>query len=229
MIFFDELDTFGSRGVGIGQDIDGRVLGALLSEIDGLEETKQIVCIGATNRLDLCDAALLRSGRLGDRIYEIPRPGRQATHEILSCYLTSALPYAQTSAPEVIDAVTSYLHTRQAGAGKIATITFRSGAQYEVRAPDLLSGAQLSGAVERAKHAAAYRAVEAGAGAEQAAGIRLEDVLEAIDDALTAEAQKIKEPHFARQVLQVPNAQEIIRVDLAESRRVRVHRYLRAA
>ena len=116
VMFFDELDTFGSRGSGIGQDIDGRVLGALLSEIDGLEASPDILCVGATNRLDLVDEALVRSGRMGDRIYEIPRPGRQATYQILCCYLTQSLPVAaSTSATDLIGAATSYLHTRARG------------------------------------------------------------------------------------------------------------------
>lgn len=229
VIFFDEIDTFGSRGVGIGQDIDGRVLGALLSELDGLEVTSNVLCIGATNRLDLCDAALVRAGRMGDRIYDIPRPAREATEAILSGYLRGALACAGATPADVARAATSYLHSRQGGAGRIATLTLRSGEQREVSAADVLSGALLAGAVERAKHAAAHRELTAASDASDVTNLRLEDLLQALDEALTAEAQKLKEPHFARQVLQIPNAQEIVRVVLADERRVARHRYLRAA
>ncbi len=95
VIFFDELDHFGRRGDGIGEDIDGRVLGALLAEIDGIRPTNSVLCVGATNRLDLIDEATVRSGRFGDRIYQIPRPGREGTREILAHQLTPELPYAQ--------------------------------------------------------------------------------------------------------------------------------------
>jgi proteasome-associated ATPase len=213
------------------------VLGALLSEMDGLEEANDLLCIGATNRLDLCDAALVRTGRLGDRIYEIPRPARDATRQILSRYLAPDSQLAATTAAELVDAAASYLHTQHEGAGRIATITLRNGDQREIRSADVLSGALLASAVQRARHTAAHREVEASrvgngaASAEQAAtlGLRLEDLLSALDDALGAEAKKIAQPQFARQVLQIPNGQEIVRVELARERRIPHHRYVRAA
>ena len=236
VIFLDELDSYGSRGEGIGQDIDGRVLGALLSEIDGLEATTNIVCVGATNRLDLCDAALIRRKRMGDRVYTIPRPGREATREILDRYLDPDIAYADRDADALAAAATSYLHAADGGAGVLATVTFRSGESHEVRARDLISGALLSSAVGDAKHAAAHREVQAALYAEEsdkqtesAVGIRYEDLLTALDDALAAEAEKISAPHVARQVLDVPHADEIARVELATERRVQTHRHLRAA
>jgi proteasome-associated ATPase len=228
VIFFDELDHFGARGEGIGQDIDGRVMGSLLHEIDGLGSATNVLCLGATNRLDLCDQAMLRKGRFGDRIYEIPRPGRAATRQILEKYLAPGLPYAVGEdqgggAACLIDAAVSHLHAPNGGAGEIASVTLQDGERLGIRPADVLSGALLASAVERAKHAAAQRHLEGGT------GITLEDLLHALDEALTAEARKLDSPHVARQVLEVPRADQIVRVDLPPHRRLRRHRYLRAA
>jgi proteasome-associated ATPase len=234
VIFFDELDTYGSRGEGVGQDIDGRVLGALLSEIDGLEHATDILCIGATNRLDLCDAALIRQQRLGDRVYTIPRPGREATREILGHYLDAELAYASQGAEALAAAATSYLHAANDGAGVLATVTLRSGDTREIRARDVLSGALLASAVEQAKHAAAQRelqatryAAESDKQTEDVAGIRYEDLLTALDQALGAEAEKLAAPHVARRTLDIPRADEIARVDVVPERRKSPERRLR--
>jgi proteasome-associated ATPase len=236
VVFLDELDSYGARGEGIGQDIDGRVLGALLSEIDGLEQTTNVLCVGATNRLDLCDAALIRQKRMGDRVYTIPRPQREATREILGRYLEEDLSYASQGADALAEAATRYLHTADGGAGLLATVTLRSGDTHEIRARDVLSGALLASAVGAAKHAAAQRELQAALYAEESdkqaedvLGLRYEDLLTALDDALTAEAQKISAPHVARQTLDIPHADEIARVEVATEHQVRQHRYLRVA
>lgn len=236
VIFFDELDSYGNRGEGIGQDIDGRVLGSFLSEIDGLEQTRNVVCIGATNRLDLCDAALIRKKRMGDRIYTIPRPQREATLEILARHLEHDLAYADQGAEALTAAATSYLHATEGGAGVLATVTFRNGDTREIRARDVISGALLASAVSDAKHAAARREVEAALYAEEsdretegAVGISYEDLLTALDAALAAELEKISVPHVARRTLDVPHADEIARVEVATPQRVSLHSHLRAA
>jgi proteasome-associated ATPase len=235
VIFFDELDSYGSRGGGIGQDIDGRVLGALLAEIDGLESAANILCIGATNRLDLCDTALVRNGRMGDRVYTIPRPGRQATREILARYLVEELSYREGSAADFVEAATGYLHAAEDGAGSVATVTLRGGDSHEIRARHLLSGALLASAVERAKHSAAQRELESVAAATEMGdegeehGLRFEDLFLALDHAIAAEAKKLSAPHVARQMLEIPRAEEIVRVELTVESRIVRHRYLRVA
>lgn len=225
VLFFDELDTLGRRGEGVGQELDGRVLGALLAEIDGLSSAQDVLCIGATNRLDLIDAALVREGRFGDRIYEIPRPGREATRHILARRLVPELPYEDpaAAASELIDAATSYLHAPTAGAGALARVVFADGAEREIRAPDVLSGALLAGAVERAKKRAARRELEGGA------GLALDDLLDALDDGLAAEAAKVSTPAAARRSLSLPRASEIVRVAIVPEQAARPRRVLRAA
>lgn len=228
VIFFDELDTFGARGAGIAQQIDDRVMGALLAEIDGLEASDHILCIGATNRLDLCDEALVRQGRFTDRIYQIPRPGREATRQIFARYVTPDLPYGADGdqaldAAMVIEAAVGHLYAERGGAEPIATVTLADGTRHAVAAPAVLSGALIASAVERAKHVAAQRHLD-GAG-----GLTVEDVLAALDHALSAEADKIRSPHAARRILDFPGADDIVRVTLPAHRRPRRYRYLRAA
>jgi proteasome-associated ATPase len=230
VLFFDELDTYGARGPGIGQDIDGRVMGALLSELDGLEPSSNVFCVGATNRLDRCDSALVRSARLGDRIFRIPRPGRDATAQILTRYLPPELAYADSSADLLIEAATSYLHTPVGGIGAIATVVLQNGERREIQAADLLNGALLSTAVQNAKHVAARRDLRGnGVGNGAVTGLSLEDLLDAIDDAIAAETEKIATPHAARAVLEFSNSDEIAHVEVAESRRLVRHRHLRVA
>jgi proteasome-associated ATPase len=228
VVFMDELDHFGARGAGIGQDIDGRILGALLAEIDGLQSTDNVLCLGASNRLDLCDTALIRQSRFGDRVYEVPRPGRDATRQILSKYLTPELPYADAgdaaeACATLIDAATSFLHAPEGGAGILATATLQNSERREIGPPAVLSGALLASAVDRAKHVAARRHLQGGE------GITLEDLLDALDEALTAEARKASAPHVARQMLSFDGSDEIVLVELPPQRSARRHRYLRAA
>ncbi len=230
VMFFDELDTYGARGAGVGQDIDGRVLGALLSELDGLETTSNVFCVGATNRLDRCDPALVRSLRLGDRIFRIGRPDRDATAQILARYLLPQLAYADASAETMIEAATSYLHTPAAGIGTVATVVLANGNRREIRATDLLNGALLSTAVQNAKHVAARRELHNSGSADSIVnGLSLEDLLNALDDAIEAETAKIATPHAARAVLDFSNSDEIAHVEIADSNRLARHRHLRVA
>lgn len=224
VIFMDEFDHHGARGAGIGQDLDGRVMGALLTEIDGLGSADNVLCIAATNRLDLCDEALVRHRRMGDRIYYVPRPRREGTHQILRKYLTPDLPYGNgASSDALVEQAVAYLHAREGGAGTLAKVTLRNSEQHEIKASHVLSGALLASAVERAKHRAAHRYLESGG------GISTEDVLGALDEALTSEARKLSAPHVAQRVLDTPYAEEIVRVELPPERRLRRHRYMRAA
>lgn len=228
LAFFDELDTYGARGVGIGQELDGRVLGSLLSEIDGLGSARNVLCIGASNRLDLCDPALVREGRFGDRIYAVQRPRREATRQILEKYLRPELPYADVggapgTARDLIDGVSSYLHASEGGAGAVAQVTYTNGDKREIAAAEVLSGALLASAVERAKHVAAQRELE------DNGGIRAEDLFAAVDEALAAETRKLSARLHARQVLDDPRADDIVHVEVPRERRIPRHRYMRAA
>jgi proteasome-associated ATPase len=239
--FFEELDSYGARGEGIGQDIDGRVLGALLAELDGLEAADNLMCIGATNRIDLCDPAMVRQQRFGDRIYELSRPGREATRRIFEIYLTPDLPLlsgangangedgegdedGERVCAGLIDALTSYLHAPRGGAGILATATLANSDRHEVTASEVLSGALLASAVEKAKRVAAMRRIVESDGA-----IVLEDLIDALDEALVAEATKLRSPHAARRMLGFAHADEIVRMEIPRGSRMPRRHTMRAA
>jgi proteasome-associated ATPase len=227
LLFLDEVDNFGTRGEGIGQEIDSRVLASLLSEMSGLDSPENVLMVAATNRLDLVDGAMARQGRLGDRIIHIPRPGREATGQILEKYLPDSLPYDDGvrdagGAESLVELAVSYLHAPEGGAGLLATATLADARRCEIRASHVLSGALLASAIESAKHSAAHRALEGGTGIGQ------HDVLGALDKALEAEGRKLASPHVARRMLDFDGADQITRVELP-AREPRTHGFVRAA
>ena len=94
IIFFDEMDSlFRSRGTGISSDMESTVVPQFLAEIDGVEGLRDVVVIGASNRQDLLDPAVLRPGRLDIKI-KINRPEAEEAKDIFSIYLTPDLPIA---------------------------------------------------------------------------------------------------------------------------------------
>jgi proteasome-associated ATPase len=226
VMFFDELDHFGARGANIAHDIDDRVMGTLLAEINGLKPADNVFVIGATNRLELIDDAMVRHGRFGDRIVDIPRPNRDATCAILRGLLAAELPWegaADQAAEAAVRAAASYLFAPAGGAGAIVRVTFADGVQEDVRAPQMLSGALLASSVERAKKAAAHRDLEGGA------GLGVEDVIFALDQALAAEARKVSAVAVARRTLSLPRANEIARVEVPAERQLGAFASVRAA
>ena len=93
IVFFDEMDAlFRTRGTGISSDIESTIVPQFLSEIDGVERLRNVIVIGASNRQDLIDPAILRPGRLDVKI-RIDRPEMAAAREIFLKYLTLDIPY----------------------------------------------------------------------------------------------------------------------------------------
>ena len=92
IVFFDEMDSiFRTRGTGVSSDVETTVVPQLLSEIDGVEGLENVIVIGASNREDMIDPAILRPGRLDVKI-KIERPDAEAAQDIFSKYLTEELP-----------------------------------------------------------------------------------------------------------------------------------------
>src|SRR5450631_3086480 len=92
IVFFDEMESlFRTRGTGISSDMESTIVPQLLAEIDGVESLRDVIVIGATNREDLIDPAILRPGRLDVKI-KIERPDADAARDIFSKYLTADLP-----------------------------------------------------------------------------------------------------------------------------------------
>ncbi|WP_447973317.1 proteasome ATPase [Nitrospira sp. Kam-Ns4a] len=185
IVFFDEMDAlFRTRGSGISSDIESTIVPQFLSEIDGVESLRNVIVIGASNRQDLIDPAVLRAGRLDVKI-KISRPDQAAARDIFSKYLTPDLPFA---ADEVARhggdrrALVDYLVVRTVEAmyatseeNKFLEVTYANGEKEILYFKDFASGALIEGIVSRAKKHAIKRAI-----AGQEKGIKLEDLQRAI-------------------------------------------------
>jgi proteasome-associated ATPase len=184
VIFFDEMDAmFRVRGSGISSDMEATIVPQFLSELDGLQALENVVVIGATNREDLIDPAILRPGRL-DRKIRVPRPDRQAAVEVFSKYLTPDLPIdssrieAHGSADKAVDwmieqAVDELYDLKPEN--ELMEITFADGSRKHLYTKDLCSGAIIENIVNRAKYLAVKELIGQGR-----RGIRLEHLIHAL-------------------------------------------------
>jgi proteasome-associated ATPase len=185
VIFFDEMDSlFRMRGSGISSDMEATVVAQFLSEIDGVESLKNVIVIGASNRQDLIDPAVLRPGRLDLKV-KVHRPDAKAAREIFSKYLTRHLPFhpqAQErygSDPQKIaegmiaDTIDRMYATNDEN--KFLEVTYAKGEREIFYFKDFSSGAMIENIVARAKKKAVKRLIDHGE-----RGIRLEDLLEAV-------------------------------------------------
>jgi proteasome-associated ATPase len=186
IVFFDEMESlFRTRGTGISSDMESTIVPQLLAEIDGVETLKNVIVIGASNREDLIDPAILRPGRLDVKI-KIERPNEHAAASIFARYLTSDLPLdAETvdslggGDPE--KAVRSMIETtveemyRADDANQFLEVTYQNGDKEVMYFKDFSSGAMIENIVRRAKKLAIKRVIGGGSG-----GIRTEDLLASI-------------------------------------------------
>ncbi|MGC8492065.1 MAG: proteasome ATPase [Syntrophobacteraceae bacterium] len=181
IIFFDEMDSlFRVRGSGVSSDMEATIVPQFLAELDGLEVLENVVIVGATNREDLIDPAILRPGRL-DRKVRIPRPDRSAAVEIFSKYLTADLPLAPgaleafgdccAAVEFMINCVVSEMYDLKPG-NELLEITYADGARKILYMKDFASGAIIENIVRRAKFFAVKALVERGE-----PGISLEHLL----------------------------------------------------
>ncbi len=160
IVFFDEMDSmFRVRGSGISSDMEATIVPQFLAELDGLEPLENVVVIGATNREDLIDPAVLRPGRL-DRKIRIPRPDRAAALEIFPKYLTPDLPLDpllvdRCGDPEgAVNWLISTLVEELYGLKKdneLLEISYADGTQTILYLKDFVSGAIIEHIVNRAK------------------------------------------------------------------------------
>ncbi|MCF8126915.1 MAG: proteasome ATPase [Deltaproteobacteria bacterium] len=171
IIFFDEMDSmFRVRGSGVSSDMESTIVPQFLAELDGLEALENVVVIGATNREDLIDPAVLRPGRL-DRKIRITRPDKHAAVEIFSKYLTPELPIA-TRHLETLGGPGEAVEwmIREAGndlfeqkpENEFLEITYADGTRKILYLKDLASGAIIENIVNRAKFLAVKSLIESG-------------------------------------------------------------------
>lgn len=171
VIFFDEMDAlFRARGSGVSSDMETTIVPQLLTELDGIESLGNVIVIGASNREDMIDPAILRPGRLDVKI-EIARPDEEAAIDILGKYLTPSLPLRA----EVVEA--------NGGAEGAVLAMARAAAEYlyapERESATFVSGAMLRNIVDRAKTRAIKEVIAGGA-----RGISPEHLLEACAEEL---------------------------------------------
>jgi len=187
IVFFDEMDSlFRTRGSGISSDVENTIVPQLLSEIDGVEGLKNVIVIGASNREDMIDPAILRPGRLDVKI-KIERPDAEAARDILSKYLTPEVPIHQHELREVGgDRQQAIQHMTEAtiermystsDENRFLEVTYSSGDKEVLYFKDFNSGAMIENIVRRAKKMAIKRFLGQGE-----KGIRLDDLREAIRD-----------------------------------------------
>lgn len=164
IVFFDEMDSlFKTRGSGVSSDVENTIVPQLLSEIDGVEGLENVIVIGASNREDMIDPAILRPGRLDVKI-KIQRPNAQGAAEILSKYLTSDLPIneddlalhkgdRQATIKTMIDKAVEQMYT-ESDQNRFIEVTYVNGDKEILYFKDFSSGAMLENIVSRAKKAA---------------------------------------------------------------------------
>lgn len=186
IIFFDEMDSlFRTRGTGISSDMESTVVPQLLAEIDGVESLRDVIVIGATNREDLIDPAILRPGRLDVKI-KIERPGPEGAAQIFERYLHAGLPISADVIQELgggdvekavrlmIEQTVEHMY-RDDDENRFLEVTYQGGDKEVLHYKDFASGAMIENIVRRAKKIAVKRVLD---GAPD--GIRPTDLLASI-------------------------------------------------
>lgn len=177
IIFFDEMDSmFRTRGTGVSSDMESTIVPQLLAEIDGADKLQNVIIIGATNREDLIDPAILRPGRLDVKI-RVDRPNRNAAQQILLRYLSDDLPFGDGSQiADIVDLAIDRIFAETAD-NRFLEITYQNGEKEELFYKDFLSGAMLENIVRRAKKKAIKRRISGGDG-----GIITSDLISSVVD-----------------------------------------------
>ncbi len=187
VIFFDEMDSlFRMRGSGISSDMEATVVAQFLSEIDGVESLKNVIVIGASNRQDLIDPAVLRPGRLDLKV-KVNRPDREAAAEIFTKYLTVGLPFHLETEQKygsdpvkivggmISDTIDEMYSTSDDN--KFLEVTYAKGEREIFYFKDFSSGAMIENIVARAKKKAVKRFID-----HEERGIKLDDLRDAVRD-----------------------------------------------
>ena len=161
IVFFDEMDSiFRTRGSGVSSDVENTIVPQLLSEIDGVEGLENVIVIGASNREDMIDPAILRPGRLDVKI-KIERPDAEAAKDIFSKYITTDLPIHPEDTTEhgndpvatvhaMIQRVVERMYT-ESEENRFLEVTYANGDKEVLYFRDFNSGAMIQNIVDRAK------------------------------------------------------------------------------
>jgi proteasome-associated ATPase len=187
IVFFDEMDSlFRTRGSGVSSDVETTIVPQLLSEIDGVESLENVIVIGASNREDMIDPAILRPGRLDVKI-KIERPDAEAARDILSKYLVPEIPLHPDDLAEhgadrdatvaaMIQRAVERLYSETED-NQFLEVTYANGDREILYFKDFNSGAMLQNVVDRAKKTAIKEYLETGQ-----KGVRVQHLLAACLD-----------------------------------------------
>jgi proteasome-associated ATPase len=187
IVFFDEMDSiFRTRGTGISSDVESTIVPQLLSELDGVETLKNVIVIGASNREDLIDPAILRPGRLDVKI-KIERPNAEQAKDVMSKYLHPVVPIhpdevdrhagdVQVAVARMIERTIEQMY-EPSERNRFLEVTYASGDKEILYFKDFNSGAMIENIVRRAKKDAIKRFLSTGE-----KGIKTDDLLTAIRD-----------------------------------------------
>ena len=186
IVFFDEMDSlFRTRGTGISSDMESTIVPQLLAEIDGVETLRNVIVIGASNREDLIDPAILRPGRLDVKI-KIERPDENSAAQIFARYLTSDLPLdivevdtlgggdPEKAVRVMIEQTVAEMYREDEG-NQFLEVTYQNGDKEIMYFKDFSSGAMIENIVRRAKKLAIKRFLRSGE-----RGICVDDLFESI-------------------------------------------------
>ncbi|TCM42560.1 proteasome-associated ATPase [Kribbella orskensis] len=187
IVFFDEMDSlFRTRGSGVSSDVENTIVPQLLSEIDGVEGLENVIVIGASNREDMIDPAILRPGRLDVKI-KIERPDAEGARDIFSKYLTTTLPLHADDLGEfsgdksetvngMIQRVVERMYT-ETDENRFLEVTYANGDKEVLYFKDFNSGAMIQNIVDRAKKMAIKAYLD-----ENQKGLRVQHLLQACVD-----------------------------------------------
>ncbi len=187
IVFFDEMDSlFRTRGSGVSSDVENTIVPQLLSEIDGVEGLENVLVIGASNREDMIDPAILRPGRLDVKI-KIERPDAESARDIFTKYLTANLPLHADDLAEfggdrdatvagMITATVERMYT-ESEANRFLEVTYANGDKEVLYFKDFNSGAMIQNIVDRAKKMAIKEVIE-----HDQPGLRVQHMLQACVD-----------------------------------------------
>jgi len=187
IVFFDEMDSiFRTRGSGVSSDVENTIVPQLLSEIDGVEGLENVIVIGASNREDMIDPAILRPGRLDVKI-KIERPDAESAKDIFTKYLTTDLPLhpddlaehgdsRQACIAAMVQAAVERMYT-ESEENRFLEVTYANGDKEVLYFKDFNSGAMIENIVGRAKKMAIKDFLDTGT-----KGLRLAHLLDATVD-----------------------------------------------
>ncbi|MER5895959.1 proteasome ATPase [Streptomyces sp. NPDC001876] len=187
IVFFDEMESlFRTRGSGVSSDVENTIVPQLLAEIDGVEGLENVIVIGASNREDMIDPAILRPGRLDVKI-KIERPDAEAAKDIFAKYLTPSLPLhaddlaehsgsKEAAAHAMIQSVVERMYT-ESEENRFLEVTYANGDKEVLYFKDFNSGAMIQNIVDRAKKMAIKAFLE-----QRQKGLRVSHLLQACVD-----------------------------------------------